>query len=645
MEDQQQQLKSGNHFSPMLTSFASFDGSMDASAAAGGYYYHSSSSADSSPVMAGVSSFDSSPSHSPPFYGSFPESSGGSPQYYLQADSAGSCQLEQYQPVQEFFSTATSSPVATSNNNNNMGHLLMEQQQQSPKQQQPSVHIPGLNELTRLFNMAGKVEDKLAIQEKINSLLHKHLPVNKRQQQQQQQQKQQMLLQQQQQMTYLVDSNGLNSNQTLITPPLSPNCDNMGMFMSKQNPMFVQHSPLKLQSNSGIATRSPMHGGQVVKVEPLSPTLMGRKISQSSFGGEAANNNNINNNNNGSCGSPDSAHSSGLLLAGGGQSPSSNSPAKAGSIYFEQQQQQQYTGGQQYNGSNQLLLSDQSAPLSELVSMDHQSTNQCANELKSMMVAAAAAAASAGAVKPSKIGKGKGKGKGKKSGAAGGDLRKSAAAAAASMGSFSHGSPPQSQKRTAHLSAEFRYRTKLNDKISKLRSLVGQKVHLSKSAVLTRSIERIVKLQKLTIRLHESNLRLQSLVAKYTGGQSVPAAQNTASETNKPLMSIKELTRSLSVGSGTSMLNSGRNSQFGGNNSQTTIDIDLAKYIDSQMLSSPESDHLPSTIESTVNCSNGNSNITSSPSVPSVVSTAASQSLALNSTDEVFDFDQFLDQF
>ncbi len=639
MEDQQ--LKSGNHFAPMLTSFASFDGSMDASAAAGGYYYHSSSSADSSPVMAGVSSFDSSPSHSPPFYGSFPESSGGSPQYYLQADSAGSCQLEQYQPVQEFFSTATSSPVATSDNNNNMSHLLMEQQQ-SPKQQQPSVHIPGLNELTRLFNMAGKVEDKLAIQEKINSLLHKHLPVNKRQQQQQQQQKQQMLLQQQQQqqMTYLVDSNGVNSNHTLITPPLSPNCDNMGMFMSKQNPMFVQHSPLKLQSNSGIATRSPMHGGQVVKVEPLSPTLMGRKISQSSFGGEAANNNN------GSCGSPDSTHNSGLLLAGGGQSPSSNSPAKAGNIYFEQQQ---YTGGQQYNGSsNQLLLSDQSAPLSELVSMDHhQSTNQsnqCPNELKSIMVAAAAAAASAGAGKPSKIGKGKGKGKGKKSGAGGGDLRKSATAAAASMGSFSHGSPPQSQKRTAHLSAEFRYRTKLNDKISKLRSLVGQKVHLSKSAVLTRSIERIVKLQKLTIRLHESNLRLQSLVAKYTGGQSVPAAQNTASEANKPLMSIKELTRSLSVGSGTSMLNSGRNGQFSSSN-QTTIDIDLAKYIDSQMLSSPESDHLPSTIESTVNCNNGSSSITSSPSVPSVVSTAASQSLALNSTDEVFDFDQFLDQF
>ncbi|UXI23319.1 mediator of RNA polymerase II transcription subunit 1 [Sarcoptes scabiei] len=68
----------------------------------------------------------------------------------------------------------------------------------------------------------------------------------------------------------------------------------------------------------------------------------------------------------------------------------------------------------------------------------------------------------------------------------------------------------QSQKRSAHLSAEFRYRTKLNEKINRLRGLVSKHKHnLSKSAVLTRSIEMIVKLQKLTMHLHESNLRLQ----------------------------------------------------------------------------------------------------------------------------------------
>ena len=119
-----------------------------------------------------------------------------------------------------------------------------------------------------------------------------------------------------------------------------------------------------------------------------------------------------------------------------------------------------------------------------------------------------------------------------------------------------------SQKRTAHLSAEFRYRTKLNDKICRLRSLVGQKVHLSKSAVLTKSIERIVKLQKLAVRLHESNNRLMTLLSKYVLDpvdrraleqqantfQTVlqhQQAQVQHQNTNK-LMSIKELTKSLS---------------------------------------------------------------------------------------------------
>lgn len=79
----------------------------------------------------------------------------------------------------------------------------------------------------------------------------------------------------------------------------------------------------------------------------------------------------------------------------------------------------------------------------------------------------------------------------------------------------------QSQKRTAHLSAEFRYRTKLNDKINKLRSLVSkQKNNLSKSAVLTRSIEMIVKLQKSTLYLLELNNRLQSKTNNNNNGNN-----------------------------------------------------------------------------------------------------------------------------
>lgn len=83
----------------------------------------------------------------------------------------------------------------------------------------------------------------------------------------------------------------------------------------------------------------------------------------------------------------------------------------------------------------------------------------------------------------------------------------------------------QSQKRSAHLSAEFRYRTKLNDKINKLRSLVSkQKNNLSKSAVLTRSIETIVRLQKLAIHLNEVNQQLQAKLKATTTTTASPPA-------------------------------------------------------------------------------------------------------------------------
>lgn len=604
-----------SNFAPMLT----FD-SMDAS----GYYYHSS--ADSSPVMghSHASSFDSSPGQSPQFYGSFDASA--SPQYYMESgleqSPVGLFQSQAFPPQQQqqFFTTSSSNM----SNNSSAGNLLLEQPQQQGSQ------IPGLNELSRLFQMANKVEDKFAIHSKINSLFFEHLPVKVQPKQTQQQ----MLLQSQQEAqqmnSYMIDSNGHHHQNALITPPLSPNGDNMNMFMSKQNPMFA---PLKgLQSCSPNTARSSMlsNGHQVVKVEQLSASmqqqqsLAGRKISQSSFI-EAANN---------SISSADMNSNGGLLLSGGGQSPleaqnnCTNSKSTTG-VYFEPMtpnEGQTFTG--QYkmvdNGNSCILVSEStSIPESVVLPMDANQSN-CA-ELKSMMP------------KP-KTAKGKGKGKGKKvssasSSLSGCDSRQSAS----SSNGLGHGHPPkQSQKRTAHLSAEFRYRTKLNDKISKLRSLVGQKVHLSKSAVLTRSIERIVKLQKLTIRLHESNLRLQSLVAKYTNTSNngaAPVQQNVTSLAEKaPLMSIKELTRSLSVGSGTS-LHSDRQQQqqMLCPSNQTTIDIDLAKYIDSQMLTEP--DHLPETIESTVS------------STEPELSTTVSQSLALNSTDEVFDFDQFLDQF
>lgn len=68
------------------------------------------------------------------------------------------------------------------------------------------------------------------------------------------------------------------------------------------------------------------------------------------------------------------------------------------------------------------------------------------------------------------------------------------------------------QKRSAHLSAEFRYRTKLNDKISRLRNIVGPKSQLSKSGVLSRSIDLINKLQKSNIKLKEENKRIRILL-------------------------------------------------------------------------------------------------------------------------------------
>jgi hypothetical protein len=73
-------------------------------------------------------------------------------------------------------------------------------------------------------------------------------------------------------------------------------------------------------------------------------------------------------------------------------------------------------------------------------------------------------------------------------------------------------SSKQSQKRSAHLSAEFRYRTKLNDKISKLRNIVGPKSQLSKSGVLSRSIDLINKLQKTNSKLKEENNKMRLLL-------------------------------------------------------------------------------------------------------------------------------------
>jgi len=73
-------------------------------------------------------------------------------------------------------------------------------------------------------------------------------------------------------------------------------------------------------------------------------------------------------------------------------------------------------------------------------------------------------------------------------------------------------STKQSQKRSAHLSAEFRYRTKLNDKITKLRNIVGPKSQLSKSGVLGRSIDLINKLQKANNKLKEENCKMRLLL-------------------------------------------------------------------------------------------------------------------------------------
>ena len=73
-------------------------------------------------------------------------------------------------------------------------------------------------------------------------------------------------------------------------------------------------------------------------------------------------------------------------------------------------------------------------------------------------------------------------------------------------------SSAQMQKRSAHLSAEFRYRTKLNDKITKLRNIVGPKSQLSKSGVLSRSIDLITKLQKSNNRLKDENKKIRMLL-------------------------------------------------------------------------------------------------------------------------------------
>ena len=83
----------------------------------------------------------------------------------------------------------------------------------------------------------------------------------------------------------------------------------------------------------------------------------------------------------------------------------------------------------------------------------------------------------------------------------------------------------QMQKRSAHLSAEFRYRTKLNDKITKLRNIVGPKSQLSKSGVLSRSIDLITKLQKSNTKLKEENKKIRILLMQACNQLPSPVSQ------------------------------------------------------------------------------------------------------------------------
>ena len=90
------------------------------------------------------------------------------------------------------------------------------------------------------------------------------------------------------------------------------------------------------------------------------------------------------------------------------------------------------------------------------------------------------------------------------------------------------------QKRSAHLSAEFRYRTKLNDKITRLRNIVGPKSQLSKSGVLSRSIDLISKLQKSNTKLKEENRKFRILLMQACN-QLPNNAMSGSHEQNTPM--------------------------------------------------------------------------------------------------------------
>lgn len=530
-------------FSPMLTF-----GNTDSIEVNSGFYYQS---IESSPTMR-PHSFESSPSQSPQFYGSYDSS----PQYYLESNLNQSppnqyqIQFQSQSQAPEFI-VSEHKKFSCSNFQN--GGIMLE----PVKPPTQASQIPSFNELSQLFNMANKMEDKMAIQAKIKQILFEQL--NKPQA-----------------VHSSFEDDSIGQQTTMITPPLSPNGENM-QYMSKQTPSRF--------AKSGQPTFMPTN--QLIKVEPLSPIRVQqqpqpitRTTSRTSFI-ESTNGSNVENSLVGV--------QSPIAITSSTIAPNNCSPR---TVYFQSPatqplQYDQYkmdpSAAASFPSTVSILVSETS-PIPDAVPFDDSKLN---SEFKTIAAA-----------KPKT--KSKSKTRSKKS-------------SESKILPVVGGNPKQSQKRSAHLSAEFRYRTKLNDKISKLRSLVGQKVHLSKSAVLTRSIERIIKLQKLTIRLHDSNLKLQSLLSKYTNSLSpIPSATN-----GNPLMSIKELTRSLSSSSSASSNQSLVSNQ--------TIDIDLAKFIDSQMLIEPEP--IPVTIEQPLN------------------GPVANNSLNVSPTDEVFDFDQFLAQF
>lgn len=204
----------------------------------------------------------------------------------------------------------------------------------------------------------------------------------------------------------------------------------------------------------------------------------------------------------------------------------------------------------------------------------------------------------------------------------------------ASVGSSNEYYGKSSQKRTAHLSAEFRYRTKLNDKINKLRMLVGHKSHLSKSAVLSRSIETILKMQKILVSTKGENEKLRQLVHSLRASHDTPTT---------PLMPLKELQRSLSE-----------------NKQQAKCAMVKSEAL-SPMLSStsysPSSRSSPGSTSSMpiLTCSSGSYSLDANTLSPSQLSSCSNGTLeggiqSINMNESLFqndvDFDvEFLDQF